>query len=184
MIRIRSPSASAALWMPRSDERQQARKVGAQPSVGFKDGTLFPGVGRGGSNNRPVADGILQGRERGRVSRRGWHVELEITGRENLRRPKLAEAHCVGGSAGEAKIEPLQKIGDGVRKALPAPERIFREPPVDQDQGHAAIRGFDDHVRPEVGFHEQCEVGSPMIEEAADEARNVDRDELMHDAAR
>jgi hypothetical protein len=42
----------------------------------------------------------------------------------------------------------------------------------------------NDHVRPEIGFHKQGEIGSPMIEEAPDEARNIDRHELMHDPAR
>ena len=141
-------------------------------------------MGRGGSDHRPVADGILQGGERRRIGRRCGHVELEIAGRENAAAPRARRSALRRGRAGKAEIEPLQKMRDGLRKAPPAPERIFREPAIDQDHRHAAIRGFDDHVRPEIGFHEQSEVGPPMIEEAADEARNVDRHELMHDAAR
>ena len=66
----------------------------------------------------------------------------------------------------------------------PAPERVFRQPAVDQDHRHAAPRRLDHDVRPQFGFHEQREIGLPMIEETAHENRHVDRHELMDDAAR
>src|SRR5262245_30999467 len=104
------------------NERQQAGKIGAQPDMGFKEEVLFAGMGRGSGDHRTIADGILQGGERRRIGGRCGHVELEVAGRENLRCPKLAKACCVGGSAGKAEIEALQKMRNGVRKPLPAPE--------------------------------------------------------------
>ena len=66
----------------------------------------------------------------------------------------------------------------------PAPERILRQPAVDQDHRHAAPRRLDHDVRPQIRFHEQRQVGLPVIEEAAHEMRHVERHELMDDAAR
>ena len=111
--------------MTRGDQGQQSGKIGAQPDVGFKEGVLFAGMGRGGSDYRPIAYGIPQGGKRRRIGRRCGHVKLEIAGRKDLGCPKFAEARCVGGSARKAEVEPLQKMRDGVRKAPPAPERIL-----------------------------------------------------------
>ena len=47
-----------------------------------------------------------------------------------------------------------------------------------------AARRLHHQVRPQVGFHEQREIGPPMVEEAPHVARHVDRHELVDDAAR
>ena len=39
-----------------------------------------------------------------------------------------------------------------------------------------------DEIGPQIGFDEQREVGPPMIEEAADKSRRIQRNELMHGA--
>src|SRR5262249_25372980 len=54
---------------------------------------------------------------------------------------------------------------------------------IDQHHGYAARRCLDHQVRPEFRFHEQSEIGTPVLEEPADVPRNVEWDELMDHAA-
>ena len=141
-------------------------------------------MGGGRGDERAAADRVLQGRKLGPVGGRRRHVELEIAGGDDMRRAQFAEPLGVGRRARQAEIEPPQQRADGARRIAPAPERALRQPAVDQDHRHAALRRLDHHVRPQIGFHEQRQIGPPVLEEAAHEVRHVDRHELMDDAAR
>ena len=66
----------------------------------------------------------------------------------------------------------------------PAVEGTLRQAAVDQDQRDAALLGGDDQVGPQVGLDQQREVGLPIVEEALDEARRIERHELMDDGFR
>jgi hypothetical protein len=141
-------------------------------------------MGGGRRDHRPAADRGSQGLKLGRIGRRRRHVELEIAGGDDMRRAQFVQAFGVGRRASKTEIEPPQQVDDRVRQISPVPQGAFRQPAIDQDQRHAALRCLDHHVRPQIGFHEQREVRVPMIEEAAHEARHVERHELMNDAAR
>src|SRR5262245_56645525 len=54
---------------------------------------------------------------------------------------------------------------------------------IDQDHRDASLRGLYHHVGPEFGFDKQREIRLPMIEKTADEAGNIERDELVNHAA-
>ena len=45
-----------------------------------------------------------------------------------------------------------------------------------------AIRAGQDEIGPQIGFDEQREIGTPVIEESTDELWCVERNELMHGA--
>ena len=98
--------------------------------------------------------------------------------------PRSRIAPGIGGRLREAEVEAAQQRRDGAGNAPPAIERALGEPAVDQDQRHAAPRAGHDQVGPEIGFDEQREIGPPMIEEAPDEARRVERHELVDHARR
>ena len=66
-----------------------------------------------------------------------------------------------------------------VRQKAPAAERALRHPAVDQDHRDRAVAARQDQIGPQIGFDEQCKVGPPMIEEAADKSRRVERKKLM-----
>ena len=118
------------------------------------------------------------------VGRRLRHVELEIAGGGDVRRAEIAIALGMRGRLRQAEIEAAQQRGDGRGNAPPAAERALGQPAVDQDQRNAALRAGHDQVRPQIGFDEQREIGPPMIEEAFDEARRVERHELVDHARR
>ena len=66
----------------------------------------------------------------------------------------------------------------------PAPERALRHAAVDQDERDAAPIELHDGVRPDLGFGDERDVRLPVVEEAADIARHVERHELVHGAGR
>ena len=170
--------------MARRDQRQQAGKIRAQAPVRLDHDGLLAGMGGCRRDHRPAADRVRQGRELGGIGGGAGTSSLRVAGGDDARRAQFTEALGVGRRAREAEVEALQQIGDRVRQIAPAPERVFRQPAIDQDHRHAAPRRLDHHVRPQIGFHEQRQIGLPVIEEAAHEARHIERHELMDDAAR
>ena len=100
------------------------------------------------------------------------------------RRAEPGVARGIVGRLREAEIEAAKQRPDRARREPPAPERALRHPAVDQDQRNVARRRRHDQVRPQIGFHEQREIGPPVIEKARDEPRQVDRHELMDHARR
>ena len=178
--------AGAALGMARRDQRQQPGKIRAQAPVRLDhDRFSSPAwVEAAAITGRP-AIAFCKAASLARIGGRRRHIELEIAGGDDMRgAPNSLEALGVGRRARQAEIEPPQQVDDRVRQIAPAPERALRQPAIDQDHRHAAPRRLDHHVRPQIGFHEQREIGLPMIEEAAHEARHVERHELMDDAVR
>ena len=147
-------------------------------------GGLLAGMGRGRGDGGAVADRRLQLAQAVLVGGRLRHVELEIAGGRDARRAEVAVARGIGGGLREAEIEAPQQRRDHAGRVAPAIEGALRHAAVDQDQRDVPLRAHQDQVRPEIGFGEQAEVGLPMIEEARDEARRIERHELMDDARR
>ena len=130
----------------------------------------------------PIA--ACEGLEAAGVGGRLRHVELEIAGRRDMRRAEIADASGIGGRLRQAEIEAAQQRGDHAGDAPPTFEGPLGEPPVDEDQGHAAPGAGHDQVGPEIGLDEEREIGPPMIEEAPHETRRVERHELVDHALR
>ena len=158
--------------------------LGAQPPVRGDDRGLLAVMGRSRGDHRAHADGQFQLPQHCFIDRRRRHVELEIAGRGYARRAERAVALRVGARLGEAEIEARQQRRDHARHHLPAVKRALREPAVDHDHRDFAAPGFHDQIGPQIGFDEQRQIGPPMIEEAADIARRVERDELVQHARR
>ena len=172
-----------AIGMARRDDREQPREGVAQSPVGLDQRRLLAGVGRGRGDGRAVADRRLQLAQTVLVGRRLRHVELEIAGGRDARRAEIAVARGIGGGLREAEIEAAQQRRDHAGRVAPAIVGALRHAAVDQDQRNVPLRAHQDQVRPQIGFGEQAEVGLPVIEEARDEARRIERNVLMDDAA-
>ena len=169
----------AALRMAGHDQRQQPRKVRTQPLMNLDHHLFFARVGRGGGQNRAP-------RERGRelvalvvVDRKRRHVELEIADDRHMRRTEVAVTPGVVARAYQTQIEALQQCADQTGHEAPALIRALRQPTVDQDQRNSALPARHDQVRPEIGFDEQREAWTPMVEKARHVARHVERNKLV-----
>ena len=133
--------------------------------------------------DRAPGDEAGQLPEDARIGRGRAHVELEIAG-DRDRRAEPGQPLRVGLALGEAQGEARQEGRRGLRHLLPAPRRALGEPGVDEHDRHAAPVELGEHVRPDLGFGEQDQVGPPMVEEAAHPPGHVDRQELVHRARR
>ena len=165
----------AALGMPRHHNRQQAGKAVLQPSMHVDQFDLLAGMRRGGGDHRAGADGGLELPELRRIGRRRGHVELQVAGRDITRSAEAGEARGVLGGLRKAEIEAAEQGSDRARHEPPALERTLRDAAVHQYQRNVAVGARHDQVRPQVRFGKQREVGPPVIEEARDELRHVER---------
>src|SRR5262245_59707503 len=145
---------------------------------------LLAGMGRGSGDLGPSVDRRAQRRQTDGIGGRVGHVELEIAGVDDMRRPELAVTLGMRGRLREAKIEAAKQRGDRGGNAPPALKRALGDAAVDQDQGDAALGALHDQIGPEVGLDEEREVGLPVVEEALDEARRIENYELMDHALR
>ena len=143
---------------------------------------LLTRMSGGGSDNRPAADRGLDRGEPQHVDRRRRNVELQIAGQRHARRAELGVAFGILRRLRKAEIETLEQRRDGFRKTAPARVRALRQPPVDQDQRNVAGRALHDEIGPEVRFREERQVGPPVVEEAGDKARRVERHKLVDGA--
>ena len=170
--------------MPRRDDGQQSREAVLEPAVRVDDFGFLAGMRGGGGDDGTGAEHVLKRGELVLVGRGRRNVELEIAGGGDARRAEPGVARAVVGRLREAEIEPAQQRADGAWHHPPAVERALRQPPIDQDQRHVALRRRHDHRRPQIGFDEQCEIRLPMIEKARRELRQIDGRKLMDDVRR
>ena len=141
---------------------------------------LFARMGRGCGNHRcDPAGRRAQASRLSRIGGRLRHVELEVAGGGDARRAEIAQAPGIGGGLRQAEVEAAQQRRDGGGRAAPAVERALGQPAVDQEERHAARGRRGDQVGPQIGFDEQRQIGLPMIEEPLDEARRIERHELV-----
>jgi hypothetical protein len=82
--------------MPWCDHRKQSRKIPPQARMRFDNSFLLAGMGRGGRNDRPTVDRILQFRKRPGFSWRCRCVKFEIAGRDDVRCAKIAQTQGIG----------------------------------------------------------------------------------------
>src|SRR5262245_44002904 len=136
-------------------------------------------MGRGSGDHGTSVDRRPQRRQAGGIGGGLGHVELEISGVEDVRRAELAIALGMRSRLRETKIEAAEQCGDRGGNAPPALEGALGDATVDQDQGDAALGAGHDQIGPEVRLDEEREVGLPVVEEALDEARRIENHELM-----
>ena len=165
--------------MAGSHDRQQTRKALPQAQMSIDHGRFLARMGGGGDDDRASVDDVLDRRQIGGIGRRRRHVQLEIAGHAHARRAQLGIALGIMGGLGETEIEPLEQGGDRPGRLAPAGERALRQAAIDEHQRNAARRGLHNHVRPQVGFGDEREAGPPMVEEALDVPRRVERNELV-----
>ena len=119
------------------------------------------------------------------VGRRRRHVELEVAGGGDTRRAEIADS-------GRHR-RPIARGRDRSSAAAPRScagtrrQRLNERSdsrPLTRISGMPRCGAGHDQVRPQIGFDEQREIGPPVIEEARDEARRVERHELVDDARR
>ena len=98
--------------------------------------------------------------------------------------PKLGEAIGIEAGLRKAEIEAADQRPGGALKRPPAMERTLGDAAVDDDQRNAPLGRRHDQVRPDIRLGEQGEIRLPAIEELRDEARHVERDELVDHVGR
>ncbi len=141
-------------------------------------------MGRGRDPHRPAAGQRHQPFQLGVVGRRRQHVELEIAGGHHIGAAERGEPLGIGRRLREANVEAAEQRRDGRRGALPARERARRHPAIDHHHRQTPRGAGQDQVGPQVGFDEQRETRLPVIEEARDIARRIERNELVDDVGR
>ena len=145
---------------------------------------FFARMGRGGGDHRAVADRRAQLRELVGSAGGAGTSSLRLPVVTTRGAPSSRSARRRRRLRARQRSKRSQQRADRARHTPPAPERALRQPAVDQDQRDAALGARHDQVRPQIGFDEQREVGLPVVEEARDEARRVERHELMDHAGR
>ena len=170
--------------MARRDDGEQAGKGLPQAAVRIDDDRFLSGMRGRRRDDRPLAHYRADRGELAGIDWRGRHVELQVAGHADARRAELRVTLGVGLGLRETEVEARQERADRVRQIAPACERALGEASVDQDQRNIPLRAGEDQVRPQIGFREQREIGTPVLEEAGRIARRVERDELMDGAFR
>ena len=141
-------------------------------------------MGRGGKQDRPLAERLVEPLEFGRVGGGGRHVEFQVAADFHPRRTQRPEARAVLLALGEAQINAGEQRPRALGKLFPAGGGAFGQPAIDQHDGRAATAQLREQVRPQFGFGQQHEVRRPVVEEAGDEGAGVQRHELVDDAGR
>ncbi len=165
--------------MARHDDGEQARPRLADAPVRFDDRRLLARMGGGCDQHLTLADRLLHFGELGLVGRWRRHVELEIAGDAHDRHAEFRIALRIERRLREAHVELAENGGRGALERSPGLEQFFRHAAVDQQQRNARLGTRDDQVRPQIGFDENAEIGLPVRQEAIDETRRIERDELV-----
>ena len=174
----------AALGMARRDQRQHVGKDLGDTAMRLGGDALFAGVGRGGDPDLPPGDAASEFGELLLVGGRRRGVVFEIADDVDLRRAERSKPLRIGLALRQAEIKSPEQRADEGGSAQPALVGARAHPRVHHRQRRAGAPRFQDHVRPDLGFGDQSEVGPPMVEEAPHEARRVERRELVQrDAA-
>ncbi len=145
---------------------------------------FFAGMGRDRRPGRPRADRAIELGKSCRVGRRRRHVEFEIAGDAHATRAERQKAGRIIRILREAEIDGAE---DGFRRAgngAPALGGFAGDAGVGENQRRAARAHGRDDIGPKLRLGEDRDVGTPMIEEAFDEFRGVDRRILMERARR
>ena len=166
--------------MTRHDDGQKRRHRALQNFGRARDSFVLAGMRAGREENRPVfqARGAVP-RPRGRRPAAAARRISDCRRRWCLRTPsclrRLAKRQfCVSTRSNR------EKTGlDKARQPRPSLGRAGRHAAVDEHERDFPVARLDDQVRPDFGFGEEGEVGTPMLDEAPAEARAVQRHELM-----
>src|SRR5262249_4269003 len=97
--------ARPAIGMARRDQGEELRERAPQAPVRLDQGGFLARMGRGRRNGGALSDRRLQRPQAFVLGRRLRHVELEVAGRADARRTKIAIAGGVGGRLGKTEIE-------------------------------------------------------------------------------
>ena len=152
--------------------------------MGLADQHFLARMGRSGDPDLTAGDQARQSGELLPVGGRRRRVIFQIAGKPDVGRAKRGEPFAIALALGEAEIDARQQRADETAQPAPAPERTRAETGVDENDRNLRPFGLDDEIRPEFGFGEQGDIGPPMRDEAAHEAGDVERHELMEGAGR
>ena len=161
--------------MARRDDREQAGKGAAQPPVRVDQRVSSPGWVEAAASTVRSATAAPQRRQPVGIGGRLRHVELEVAGGGDARRTERAEAFGIAADCARqrSKQRSSAPIVPGTRRQRWNERSDSR--PLTRISGMRALGARDDQVRPQIGFDEQREIGPPVVEEAGDEARHVER---------
>ncbi len=122
--------------------------------------------------------------EFGGIGRWRRNIEFQVARGDDVAAAKRGETLGIGGRLRQADVELFQDRRYRPRKPAPARKRTRRHAAVDQDHRQPPRRTRQDQIGPQIGFDEQRKTRSPVIEEAADEARQIIGHILMDDVGR
>ena len=162
--------------MARRPQQQQVRPAGAQAPVQGHHLGLFAFVGTG---RHPHRAWRAQGRgERGAETvqpLRHGHVVLEVAQHLDLvgACTQLLEAPRIGGRLrGHARHRAQCAPDQGPQQPVAA-QRARRQPRIEDVHRNALVAAAEQHVRPQLGFHDQGQAGLEVPQEAGGAAGQV-----------
>ncbi|GJE42012.1 hypothetical protein AEGHOMDF_1182 [Methylobacterium soli] len=166
--------------MPGHHDGEEARQPVPQSRVGLGHHLVLARMRARRDPDRAVADHLAEIGHLLAVGRGHGRIVFEVARHADPRGAEPGEALRIvlglrqaDGDAGEERL-------GGAGRALPALEGALRHAPVDEEQRDVAGVERHDRVGPDLGFGHQREIGLPMVEEALDPARRVERHVLVH----
>nr|WP_246161473.1 hypothetical protein [Segnochrobactrum spirostomi] len=171
-----------ALRVARNHEGDEVATARGEPGMGDGDEILFAAMGARGDPAWAVAEHFFEAAQFRFVDRGRRDVEFQIAGDVDFADAEVGEALAVGIGLGEAGGEGAEQAAGGLPPAPPAGMGARREPPVDDDAGNVPPAQLVDRRRPDLGLDEEGRLRPPMVEEAIDVGRDVERNELVEGA--
>jgi hypothetical protein len=175
----RSRDVASAFRVARNDEGHQSGRPGRGGPVGCGDLFLFARVGGGRQPARAGPQGRFQVTAHPGLVRQRRGGELQVSRTSGFRRAEPAEALPILRRLGQDQREALQQAADQRPEAAPGTKGAGRHAAVDQNQLDAAAPRGGQQIGPELGLHDQAQVGSPVLEKPFHRRGLVDRRELM-----
>ena len=182
--RDRARDALTTVRMPGHDHAQQRREGRGQTAVRFHEQLLLAGMGRGRDDDRAAARHAHQPLQPRRVGGRRRDIQFQISRRHDVAAAQRREALRIDLRLRETDVEASQQRRDRAGDPAPARERTMRHPAVDQHHRQTPRRARQDQIGPQIGLDEQRKTRPPVIEEARDIARRIERHILMDDVGR
>jgi len=152
--------------------------------MGRQQRGLLTRMGAGRKPDRPIPDA---GSKIGEISGTGgqrWCRMFEIAQQSYIDSAQTFETLCIRFASGKTKPKALEETGSRLPSPTPARSRAFGHAAVDQNKWKIGAFGFEDQMRPDLGFDQTTNVWPPMGEEAPPCRCAIDRRELMESARR
>ena len=170
--------------MARHDDGEKIGKARAQHVMRRQHGFVFAGMGLGRQQHRPRRRSRLAAPPaRASSQASGGASAFRLPTTRTLRAPRPRKRAAISSSCAsttsKAPSSALRRVAaPGASRAAERSEmRALTSASL-----HAARRGLQDQVGPEIGFHEQAGIRLPVIQKARHRAGRVQRHELMDGA--